>query len=207
MTMLDDAEQTELRRAIADVESRTDAELVTVLANRADNYYYIPTLWAALVALLTPLAAIFSPIWLDTLDVFLVQLLVFIVLAVLLRIPMIMVRIVPRRVREWRAGNLARREFLANGLHNTDNGMGLMIFVCQQEHYVEIIADQGIAAVVDNEQWAAIVETFVQHVKKRDVMKGFVLTVEACGEILARVAPATGKKDELPNHLVVVELG
>ena len=52
------------------VVSPTSVHHPAVLANRADQYFYIPTLWAALVALLTPLAALLSGAWLDVWDVF-----------------------------------------------------------------------------------------------------------------------------------------
>ena len=204
--MLSDNELDQLRAAIAEVETRTDAELVTVLASRADEYLYIPTLWAALIALFTPLLALLSPAWLDALDIFILQLIVFVVVATLLRLPWILARIIPRRVRNRRAANLARRAFLANGLHHTAAAMGLMIFVCEQEHYVEIIADRGIAERVEDARWAEIVDQFVTHVKSGEVYEGFSNTVRACGDILADVAPATSVKDELPNHLVVVDL-
>jgi len=48
-------EQRQIAEAIARAERRTDAELVTVLARRADDYPYLPLLWAALLALAIPL--------------------------------------------------------------------------------------------------------------------------------------------------------
>ena len=206
MTMLTDAEQERVRAAIAEAEMQTDAELVTVLANRADQYLYIPTLWAALIALLTPAAALLSPAWLDVADVFVVQLIVFVGLASLLRIPALLTRMVPERVRRWRAANLARRQFLECGLHHTGNEMGVMIFVCEQEHYVEIIADRGVAVLVDDGEWEVIVEHFVNAVREGRVGEGFVEAVAACGAILARVAPATGERNDLPDHLVIVDI-
>lgn len=48
-------EQRQIAEAIARAERRTDAELVTVLARRADDYPYLPLIWAALLALAIPL--------------------------------------------------------------------------------------------------------------------------------------------------------
>ena len=54
MALLSEHEQRQVAEAIARVEKTTDAELVTVLAARADDYAYIPLLWASLIALVVP---------------------------------------------------------------------------------------------------------------------------------------------------------
>src|SRR5690606_15062138 len=90
MTLLSAAGQQAVADAITAVERETDAELVTVVARRADDYSYIPTLWAAAVALLTPgaLASQWLTLpWLTLWDVLLVQWLIFAALALALRWP------------------------------------------------------------------------------------------------------------------------
>ena len=204
MTMLTEQQQQRVTEAISDVESRTDAELVTVLASQADAYVYIPTLWAAGAALLAPWLLGFTPLWLEVGDVLLIQLLVFIVLALLLRFPPIMFRLVPKSVRHWRASNLARRQFLEQNLHHTKGDTGVLIFVAEAEHYVEILADRGISQHVPDERWESIVEAFVGQVKAGRTIEGFIECIEACGELLVEHVPSTERKNELPNHLIVL---
>jgi putative membrane protein len=204
MTMLTEQQQQRVTEAISDVESRTDAELVTVLASQADAYVYIPTLWAAGAALLAPWLLGLTPLWLEVGDVLLIQLLVFIVLALLLRFPPIMFRLVPKSVRHWRASNLARREFLEQNLHHTKGDTGLLIFVAEAEHYVEILADRGISQHVPDERWESIVEAFVGQVKAGRTIEGFIECIDACGELLVEHVPSTERKNELPNHLIVL---
>ena len=206
MTMLTEEQQEQVSAAIAAVEKETDAELVTVLAKKADNYYYIPTLWAALIALLLPILISFTPFWLTANDLLLAQWASFIVLAICLRFQPIMMRLVPRSVRYWRASNLARRQFLENNLHHTKDETGVLIFVAEAEHYVEIIADRGISQHVSNEQWQHIVNTFIARVKGGQTQEGFVECIETCGELLKQHVPATpGQTNELPNHLIVLD--
>ncbi|MGI1679945.1 MAG: TPM domain-containing protein [Cellvibrionaceae bacterium] len=204
MTLLNQAELEQVSKKIESVEKETDAELITVLSQRAENYYYIPTLWAAILALLTPLILRLTPFWLDENEMLLAQWLTFIVAAILFRIPFIMMKLVPKRVKFWAAANLARRQFLENNLHHTKDSTGLLIFVSEAEHYVEIIADKGISDLVDNRQWQAIINTFIAEVKKGNTQKGFLQCIESCGELLKLHAPATQEKNELPNHLVVL---
>lgn len=203
--ILNEAQRKEISSAIAEVEKATDAELVTVLAKRADNYYYIPTLWAAMIALLLPVLIKFMPFWLSGDELLTVQWTAFIVLALVFHIPFVMMKLVPKNVRYWRASNLAYRQFLENNLHHTKNSMGVLIFVSEAEHYVEIIADQGISQHVSNDQWQEIVAAFIKKVKAGQTKEGFLDCINSCGALLKLHAPASEEKNELPNHLVVLD--
>jgi putative membrane protein len=204
MTLLTENELHRVSEAIRVVEQKTDAELVTVLATRADNYSYIPTMWAAMLALLSPSLVSILPFWVEMNEIMLLQLGVFIVLAVLLRWQPILVRIIPGQVKTWRASNLARRQFLENNLHHTQSEVGVLIFVSEIEHYVEIIADRGVSKHIADAEWAAIVSTMTEKVAKGETLQGFLGCVEACGVLLEQHVPLTSAKDELPNHMVVI---
>ncbi|MEX2488561.1 MAG: TPM domain-containing protein [Pseudomonadales bacterium] len=204
MTLLTEQEAQQVAEAISKVEAETDAELVTVLAKQADDYHYIPTLWAALIALMSPGVVMFTPFWLDVTEVMLIQLVVFLVMAGLLRIPSIMSRIIPSGVKEWRAANLARRQFLDNNLHHTVGETAVMLFVSETEHYVEIIADRGISQFVDDMEWQQIVDEFTAFVRQGNTLEGFLTAVDRCGELLIKYVPATGEKNELPNHMILL---
>jgi putative membrane protein len=129
---------------------------------------------------------------------------VLLVLAVLFRLKPVQFRVVPRRLQRMRAAGLARQAFLEQGLHRTRGGTGLLIFVSEAEHYVEILADQGIARHVDDSEWQTIVDAFIARVKAGRVAEGFQECVAACGDKLATHVPATEQKNELPNHLIVL---
>ena len=202
--LLNEEERKRVARAIAAIEKDTDAELVTVLARQSDDYRYIPLLWAALLSLLVPLALAFLPIWLSALETLLAQWTVLVLLGLLFRWPPLMMALVPRRVKQWRAANLARRTFLDQGLHHTRGGTGLLIFVSEAEHYVEILADRGIAEKVPDQHWQSIVDTFTAHVKQGEVLSGFLECIASCGDELILKIPATEQKNELPNHLVLL---
>ncbi|MBN8431163.1 MULTISPECIES: TPM domain-containing protein [Microbulbifer] len=202
--MLNAQEKRKLADTIKEVESRTDAEVVTVLAGQSDNYLYISTLWAAFLALLIAPLMQFLPWWIEYQQAFTLQWILFIVLAVLFRWRPLTMKLVPKSVRFWRASNLARRQFLEHELHSTKDRLGLLIFVSQAEHYVEILADRGLAEQITNERWQEIVENFIHEVKKGKTGEAFVHCVEKCGELLEEAAPATTIKNELPNHLVLL---
>lgn len=202
--LLREADQARVAQAIAEVEKHTDAELVTALAGQADDYRYIPIMWAALLSLVVPLVLAFTPLWLAPLEMLLAQWSTLVVLALVFRWPPLTMRLVPARVKQWRAANLARRVFLEHNLHHTHGATGVLVFVSEAEHYVEIIADRGISQHVPDSRWQGIVDTLTAKVKVGDVLDGFLECVAACGEELTAHVPATEQKNELPNHLVLL---
>ena len=190
--------------AVAAVELRTDAELVTVLANRASDYRYISTLWAALIALFVPGLLRLSPFWLDLVEVMIAQLVVFAAFALLLRQPALLSRVLPKSLKKHNAASLAREQFLEHNLHHTRHETGVLIFVSELEHYVEIIVDRGISDKIGNEQWQQLIDDFVRQVQAGNSLQGFLNCINGCSELLARHVPATNQKNELPNRLVLI---
>lgn len=204
MTLLTESEQKQVSEAIDRVERDTDAEMVTVLAAQADDYHYIPLLWASLLSLILPGALLFFTGWLHAWQLLLVQWLTFIVLAVVFRMPGLTSRLIPRSVRHWRACNLARRQFIELNLHHTDAGTGMLIFVSEAERYVEILVDRGISSRIDDSVWQSIVDTFTEQVRDGRVLEGFLGCIDSCGALLKEHVPATHERNELPNHLVIL---
>lgn len=204
MALLSESEQRQVTEAIRRVERETDAELVTVLAAQADDYAYIPLLWAGILALLVPGAINYFPGWLDATGLLLVQWASFIALGLLFRLPAVTTRLIPRSVRYWRAANLARRQFLEQNLHHTAEGTGMLIFVSEAERYVEILVDRGISSRLSDDTWEDIVAAFTLSVRQGQTLQGFLDCIEACGRHLQQEVPATHERDELPNHLVIL---
>lgn len=205
MTLLSEYEQRQVAEAIATVERQTDAELVTVLARRADDYTYIPLLWASLLALLVPGMVHYLGGWLSVDSLLVAQWLTFIALSLLFRIPRLTTRLIPRAVRHWRASNLARRQFLEQNLHHTVGATGVLIFVSEAERYVEILVDEGISRHLDNHVWDDIVQRFTEQVRQGQTLQGFIGCIEACGRLLSQHVPSTHERNELPNRLVVLQ--
>jgi putative membrane protein len=203
MSLINDYERTQIADAIAEVERHTDAELVTVLAARSDDYRYIPVLWAAIAALLLPAPLVLTD--LTALEVLSLQLGLFCVLVLAFRIPPVARRLIPAQVRQWRASNMARRQFLEQGLHHTKGETGVLIFVSEAERYVEVLADRGVSGHVDDARWQLIVDRFVGDVKQQRILGGFIDAIGACGEILAEAVPKTpDNRNELSDRLILI---
>lgn len=210
-------------QAIKAVESTSDGELVTVIARASDDYLYIPLLWAALFSLLIPgllyYMAIGSgwenacPDWgwrlsCDFYELYMIQLLLFMLLALLFRLQPVKLWLVPRKVKQQRAHRHAFEQFYQQGLHETEDRNGILIFVSVAEHYVEIIADQRVSERIEQFRWESIIEQFISAIKSQRVADGFVETVNACGEILRTHFPLTDvdkSRNQLPDHLIEID--
>lgn len=203
MAFLTDSDKKQIGEAIRQVEAKTSGEIVTVIAREADDYYYIPTLWAALTALILPAFVTILGLQDTLLDSYGAQISLFLLAILLFRIPALKYRVLPNAVKRQRAARLAREQFLLQNLHHTEGRTGVLLFVSVAEHYVEVIADKGINAAVPPGTWDWVVADFVAKVKAGQIVDGFVRAVEGIGNHLVEHFPiAEGDKNELPNHLV-----
>jgi putative membrane protein len=196
-------DRSQIADAVAAVEKRTNAELVTVLAAHSGDYGHHAIAIAAIAALLLSAPLV---LWQPSIVVVLsVQLASFCILIAVFRIPAIGQRIIPRHIGHWHASNMARRQFLEQGLHHTKGETGVLIFVSEAERFVEILADRGVSTHVDDTRWQAIVDRFVGNVRRDRVVLGFVDAIAECGDVLAEAVPKlTDNPNELPNRLILI---
>ena len=204
MALLTPQQQQQVADAVTRAEQRSDAEIVTVLAPRADDYSYIPLLWASLIALVVPALVHFLIGGLQIYGLLMLQWACFVFLSLIFRLPAITTRLIPPRIRHWRASNLARRQFLEQKLHHTQDRTGVLIFVSEAERYVEILVDEGISRHLDNSDWGTIVSDFTRRVALGHTAEGFIACIDACAELLERHVPKTHPRNQLPNRLVML---
>ena len=205
MTFLSEEEKQRIAEAIREAEMMTSGELVTVIAQAADKYLYIPILWASVSALTVPAIILQLPVELPFSLLYSIQLATFLGLAVLFSWTPLKMRLIPRAIKIQRAGRLAREQFFAQNLHLTRQRTGVLLFVSVSERYVEIIADKGINDRVHGNAWDDIVSDFTRRIKANEISEGFLSAIEACGSLLAESYPySQGDVDELPNRLVEI---
>ena len=203
MGFINDSEKQKISDAIRDAEQNTSGELVTVITPASDDYYYIPTLWGAVLALIIPIIIHLSG-GISSVEILMImQMVTFLLLSLLFRYPPLKYRLIPKSVKYARAARFAREQFFAQGLHNTKDRTGVMIFVSVAEHYVEILADKGINDKVDAQYWQVSVEAFIADMKAGKIADGFLRIIKSCGHVLAEQFPVKANdKNELPNHLI-----
>jgi len=189
--------------AIRAAEQRTSGQIVCVLMRSSSEYFYVPVLWAALLALITPWPLIMLTLW-SVQRIFLLQVVVFAAAVTLLSWPRLRIALVPRAVRRARAHRAAVEQFFARGLTATRDRTGVLIFVSLAERYARIIADEGIAAKVNNREWQEAIDALTAHMRDGRIAQGFIAAIERCGTVLAAHAPPSGAGDELPDRIYVM---
>jgi putative membrane protein len=202
--MISQNDKDRITEAIRQAELRTSGEIFCVVAHSATDYRLVPVAWAAAIALAVPWPLIHFTLWPASVIYFL-QLLAFVAVAIALSQSAIRFRIVPRRAKHDRAHAVAMRQFFAQGLHNTENRTGVLIFASLAERYAEIIADASINAKVTPDVWDRAVEALIDGMRRDQPGDGFVAAIELCGAVLAQhFPPGALNRDELPNKLVEI---
>lgn len=207
MDSLTNKDRTRIARAIAAAEKKTSGEIVAVVAGSSDDYRFLPIMWAALLALVVPLIFLTLAPWPWPMTyIYAMQLAVFAVAVLAVQWWPLRIALVPRAVKRARAHRHAMEQFLARNLHTTKGRTGVLIFVSAAEHFAEVIADEGIYKKVSPEIWDEAVAELTADISRGKVADGFITAIEMCGGVLAKhFPPGAGDKNELPNHLIVLE--
>ncbi len=215
--------------AIAAAETRTSGEIFCVLARRVSSYRDVSLGWAAAAALILPLGLIpfgFEAAWIpgfadsweaahlasreistgQALGAYaVIQAVVFLAVYLITRLPGVTRWVTPAAVRRARVRNAAVQQFLAHGLHVTEGRTGVLIFAALSDHRVEVVADEGIHARVDQAVWGDAAEALSQGLKRGDAAAGFEAAIGLCGEVLAtHFPPRSGNPNEVADRLVVI---
>ncbi|MCH4540824.1 hypothetical protein DK867_17815 [Ochrobactrum sp. POC9] len=207
-TLIGAEDHVRIAEAIRKAETETSGEIYAVLARSSDDYFFAAGFVATCGILIASVIAAFLAHWywfdirlpmfgLAVLAAFLTAMLV------LWFFPSVRMLLVPRRIRYKRAHLNALQQFLARNVHITEHRTGILLFVSMAEHYAEVIADAGIDARVEQDEWNTIVATLIHHASRAQVVEGFVLAIGQAGLLLEKHFPAgPDNVNELDDHLI-----
>ena len=192
--------------AISRAEKNTSGEVVVVVARASSGYGYFSLMCVALLALAVPLPFIHLTKW-PVEYIYVAQLLVFAAGALLVQWERLRIAITPKSLKRARAHQRAVEQFLVQNLHTTKGRTGVLIYVSAAERYAEVIADDGIYWKVTPQVWDEVIAELTASIGQGNRTQGFVAAIENCGKILAEhFPPSGGDHDELPNHLIVLDV-
>ena len=172
------------------------------VAQRSSSYAAYPALWAACAALIAGwIAALYDPDVMASHLIF-IQALTLVGAAVLLHFTPLGMLLVPPGVKRGRAAAMARVEF-TRLVHNRTQGKdGVLLYLSLSERYVEIIADDTVAAEIAQERWQKTIDDFRARARRTPLSDNLVLMIEECAAVLAARFPAKpGQINELPNKV------
>lgn len=90
----------------------------------------------------------------------------------------------------------ALEAFFHEGIHNTKERTGILLFISSLEHRAELIADCGINEKVDKEAWDEILRPMLQGLKEGNPGAAITKAVQECGALLEKHFPFTGDQKE-----------
>ncbi len=210
MTFFSPHDKARIAKAITLAEAKTSAEIIAIVTRKSDDYRFIALLWAALIALAIPFILIFFPQmtgWSFSFqppeNIYFIQIFSFVALAIFFQWEPVRIFCTPSFIQKKRAHNYAMEQFISQGLYQTSQRRGVLIFVSVLERYIEVIADKEVFEKVDGTVWQEVITLMTQEIDKDQPGEAFIKAITLCGDILSQTFPPdTHNKNELPNHLI-----
>lgn len=221
---LSEADRTRIGAAVTAAESNSAGEIVTILAERSDEYREVALAWAALVALLALVALALAPdFYLGLYDrltgtwakewtpgrLFGLAALVAAAKfagtwAILLWRPL-RLALTPGAIRHGRVHARAIALFRVGAERRTTGRTGILIYLSLAEHRAEIVADEAIASKVPAEVWGEALAAMLSEIRAGRMADGMIAAVERVGAVLAQHFPRSENDvNELPDRLIEV---
>ena len=87
------------------------------------------------------------------------------------------------------------------GVWDTEENIGVLIYVQLVDHDIEIVADRGIARHVAQGEWEAVCQAMEADFRKGELVQGALHAIERVTMLLVRNFPAEGaNRNELPDR-------
>lgn len=207
---LTDEDITKISQAVHGAEEKTTGEIVPVIVHRSSAIGHVP-LSLTLIFLL--IIMFFEFPWKDILFVApwiylwpLLAIVLYVFSYFLSRSHIIQRILVPNFDEASQAFRRAQLEFYLNGVNDTKQATGILIFVSVMERRAVILADKGIAERIPPEAWQVLVDKLSQRLRKGEWSAGFQDCISECGVILTAHFPRNDEAhNELRNDLVIKE--
>ena len=190
-----------IEAAVRAAEANTSGEIVPMVVDRSDAYPGVRAASGALLAFAAGMGVLESGIdpWLW---LFPTQFVVFGAGYALFGWRPLLRWLIPAGVAAERVDRAAQLAFLAEGVVETRDRTGILIYVSLLEHRVEVLADRGIHSQVEAGTWDGIVERVLTGIRSARAEEGLIDAIAHCGELLAeRFPPRHDDTDELGNTL------
>ncbi|MEA2041449.1 MAG: hypothetical protein U9N85_02710 [Bacteroidota bacterium] len=205
----------QIAEAVKQAEQNTSGEIVPYFVNKSDNYIEAPT-YAALSAgvFVVLILNILSQLWLlpfkfNTLNfsIWLIVIMAVVYLTVYFIKPIKRLIINDSRKSDM-VNKRAMLAFVEEEVFSTRDRTGILIFVSEFEHRVEIIADSGINTKTDDAYWTELIEHLIEGIKKGDLTESVIDAIAQCGKLLADAGFSVSPDDtnEIDNNLRTEEI-
>lgn len=222
--ILTDADRDAVSAAVAAAEEKSAGEIVTIMADRSDDYHDVALWWSAFVAVLAlAVVGLFWPFYSGLIDqvtgawqsewhpaqvmglALFIAVVKFIGMYLILLWRPLRLALVPAPLKHRRVRTRAVTSFKIGAERRTHGRTGVLIYLSLAERRAEIVADEAIAGQVQPEVWGAAMASLIGEIRAGRAGQGLVLAIEAVGAVLAQHFPrADDDTNELPDRLIEV---
>lgn len=222
MGLLSEADHQRVTRAVAEAETRSDGEIVTVVAEKSDSYHDVGLHYAILAMLLVPALLAFLPQsaidwamglflgWNESLTratlmalLFIKLTAVFLVVRYALAWMPLRMALTPGSTKDRRVMRRAAQLFTLAADRRTIGRTGVLLYLSLAEHRAEIVADRAITEQVEPEVWGEAMALLIDEVKAGRPGDGLAKAVEKIGAVLAGILPPdAANPNELADRLI-----
>jgi len=224
MAYLNEDQHKIVSNAVKEAELSTSGEIVTVLADRSDEYTDVALWWSlglsfTVMSLFAAFPSPFLNLWdaaiggwghewttgeLASMTIGL-GLLTFLIVLGLQQWQPLKFFLIPAPVKASRAHDQAIKHFKVGAERRTIGATGVLIYLSMREHRAEIVADDSIAEKVNAEVWGEAMGDMLVHIRKGQVAEGMAAGVRDVGFILSEHFPrGENDENELPDRLIEV---
>jgi putative membrane protein len=219
---LSETDHARVSAAVAEAESRTAGEIVTVVADRSDGYSDIALAWSAIAAFTALIVlALLPDFYLGLVDRVLdnwahewtpreiLALAAIVGIAKFLGMWLIQLWqplkfwLVLPPIKTQRTFARAVSLFKVGAERRTHGRTGILIYLSMRERRAQIIADEAIASKVAPETWGEAMAAMLVEIRQGRCADGMIAAVEKVGAVLAEHFPrAEDDQNELPDRLI-----
>lgn len=219
--LFNDEDRVRIAAAISAAEASTAGEIVVIINTRSHRYAATMLAAAVMAAFTLPFVAVLLgwtpsllfPDW-DALDAATrerhgiegfaaVQAATFAGMLALVAGLQLDRMLTPRGLRRDRVHQAALVQFRARGLASTQGRTGVLLYLDEQEHVAEVVADEAVFSRVAADEWGETIAALVTGIKQGRAADGLIAAIGRAGAVLAVHLPVqAGDVNELPDALI-----
>jgi putative membrane protein len=201
--ILSKKERESLASLVAEVEKRTAGELVTVVLRKTESYAAFRIGWSAALAFVAAgVVHLAWPSW-PAQEVLGAQALFALACVGILGWPPLLRIFVPHWAKQRAVEQRAKQLFLDQGVTETRDRSGVLIFLSEFERRVVVLGDRGIHEHLGNATWETLVADLVFAIRSGKPAEGLQRIITRLGqELSAKFPPRADDTDELPNAVI-----
>jgi putative membrane protein len=198
--LLSETEQAQVAERVAAAERATAGEIVVVVAERSAGYERQRAAFSFVVTLAVAVAVYTLVHSIPVIWVLFGQAPLALFAWWLSGVPGLTRWLVPEEARREAVAARAKQTFVEQGVIETRQRSGVLLYLSEVEHRVELVADRGIHERVGAELWQSTVARVVEAIHGGRAAEGIMAAVDAIGACLAANFPPTADDtNELSN--------